>query len=109
MNAIKNRFENEGLIISNAFYGNFESDFTKFEPNTSNCIDIAIPLQLLDQRNHLVIEDFSNLTQFDGIYDPFPDFDKKLLIKYTFQNRQHAAIFDENESIDIPSEDHLVT
>ncbi|CAG2168818.1 unnamed protein product [Oppiella nova] len=101
-----------GLLITRALYGN-ESVIQRFKdgeellPLDEEAFDVMLPLQcLVNTDSTLTITDASK-AQLPGFYDPCMGEDKKLFIRYKFNDNIHEILVDDNQSVNIPSKAHL--
>ncbi|KAK3104741.1 hypothetical protein FSP39_009031 [Pinctada imbricata] len=89
-----------GLIIVKAVYGQLiTQDGVLVE---SQCIDVRVPLQALVKDSQLILMDSKTKSGIPGFYDPCPDEEKSLYIRYTFRNRPHQVTITDSEPIRIP-------
>ncbi|XP_061197810.1 dnaJ homolog subfamily C member 11-like [Saccostrea echinata] len=95
-----------GLIILKALYGQLTTE--DGELAESNCIDVKVPLQALVVESQLIILDSSTKSELPGFYDPCPDQEKSLYIRYNFRNRPHQVTVTDKEPIRLPLQRHVM-
>ncbi|CAH3016204.1 unnamed protein product [Porites evermanni] len=95
-----------GLIIVNAWYGHLVSIGESSQDSRrgpSKVIDVTVPVQcqVKDSRLFLTESSKSNLS---GFYDPCPDEEKMLRIRYLFREAVHEVTVGDNEPVRIPKQ-----
>lgn len=97
-----------GLVIVNAWYGNFlsfnESDFNN-PYRVNKVIDVTIPLQCQVKDSKLFLAEGPKV-QLNGFYDPCIGEDKSLRVRYLFRDAVHEVTIDEKEPLRIPKQSH---
>ena len=97
-----------GLIISNAWYGNFFS-FNENDLNNpyriNKVIDVTVALQCLVKDSKLILTEGCK-AQINGFYDPCIGEEKSLRVRYLFRDSQHEVTIDENAPFAIPRQSH---
>lgn len=94
-----------GLIITEARYFPIEDSGA---PITDISIDVTIPIQALVHNSQLIIPGGRSKSILQGFYDPLPEFDKRLSVRYEFRGREHYAEVSENAPLLLPLESHVV-
>ncbi|KAL5013903.1 hypothetical protein ScPMuIL_008173 [Solemya velum] len=105
--SVESEERRSGLIISKAFYGKLAS-VEERDLADSHCIDVVVPLQAFVKESKLILEEYSTKSDLPGFYDPCIGEDKKLYIRYRFRKRYHQVTLNDNESIRLPQEKHLM-
>ncbi|XP_054165299.1 dnaJ homolog subfamily C member 11-like [Oppia nitens] len=105
--------EKKGLIIDRALYGS-ESAIDRFKDNEETlsldeeAFDVVLPLQcLVNNDSTLTLTDASK-AQLPGFYDPCMGEDKKLYIRYKYNERIHQILIDDSQALHIPAKVHLI-
>ena len=100
--------EKKGLVIVRALYGlesviNEYKDNEDLVPSDVEAFEVVIPLQcLVNPDSTLTLTDASK-AQLPGFYDPSMGDEKKLFIKYKFEDNLHQVFVDDSKPIFIPS------
>jgi len=99
-----------GLVIVNAWYGHLvtmgeSSQDTHRGP--SKVIDVTVPVQcqVKDSRLFLTESSKSNLS---GFYDPCPEEEKMLRIRYLFREALHEVTVSDTEPVRIPKQSYKI-
>lgn len=99
-----------GLVIVNAWYGHLVSmgeSSVGVHRGPSKVIDVTVPVQcqVKDSRLFLTESSKSNLS---GFYDPCPEEEKMLRIRYLFRDAMHEVTYGDNEAVRIPKQSHKI-
>ena len=104
--------EKNGLIIVRAIYGS-EVVIDKYKDNEDlvpleeEGFEVVIALQCLVNSDSTLTITNSSKSQIPGFYDPCMGEDKKLYIKYRYNNKLHQILVDDTESVALPSKGNL--
>lgn len=97
-----------GLVIVNAWYGNFFS-FNENDLNNpyrvNKVIDVTLALQCQVKDSKLFLTEGCK-AQINGFYDPCIGEEKSLRVRYLFRDTLHEVTIDENEPLAIPRQSH---
>ncbi|CAG2105090.1 unnamed protein product, partial [Medioppia subpectinata] len=109
--------QKKGLLITRALYGNrlaierLEESDADIDEDEEEVYDVVLPLQcLVNSDSTLTITD-SSKGQLPGFYDPCIGEDKRLLIRYSYNDNIHQIVVEDNQSVNIPSKvvsQHLI-
>ncbi|XP_015749990.1 PREDICTED: dnaJ homolog subfamily C member 11-like [Acropora digitifera] len=99
-----------GLVIVNAWYGHLvamEESAQEIHRVPSKVIDVTVPVQcqVKDSRLFLTESSKSNLS---GFYDPCPEEEKMLRIRYLFREAIHEVTVGDEEPVKIPKQSHKI-
>jgi len=99
-----------GLVVVNAWYGHLVSMGESSEGvhrGPSKVIDVTVPVQcqVKDSRLFLTESPKSNLS---GFYDPCPEEEKMLRIRYLFRDAMHEVTYGDKEPVRIPKQSHKI-
>ncbi|XP_023330820.1 dnaJ homolog subfamily C member 11 isoform X2 [Eurytemora carolleeae] len=107
-----------GLVILYAAYGLLATDGGELKPEFKNIdnnseenssfIDITVPLQCTVEDSRLILWEGSKCN-LPGVWDPAPEDDKYILIKYLYQNSVHQVFCPETGSIKLPKTAHRIS
>lgn len=92
-----------GLIIVQAVYGLLVG--TVEEGDAVPMIDVTVPLQCLVKESALKLHGASK-ANLVGFYDPCPDEEKVLRVRYRFQGELHEVTIDDDKELKIPLSKH---
>ncbi|CAO3623679.1 unnamed protein product [Cunninghamella blakesleeana] len=98
----------DGLVLVKALYGHLEYINEDNEELPEGVIDVTIVLQAMVNESRLTIPSGHSKTNICGFYDPCLGEQKKLLVKYRFQNQLHQAIVKDNAALIVPMRAHLI-
>jgi DnaJ family protein C protein 11 len=90
-----------GLVITEAYYGSISSE----RELSSEIINVKIPLQCLVKSSKLLLPSGCK-SQLPGFYDPAPGEEKKLLIRYTYNEQAHESLSRDTDAIKLPKLSH---
>lgn len=99
-----------GVVIVSAWYGHLvtmgESSH-EVHRGPSKVIDVTVPVQcqVKDSRLFLTESSKSNLT---GFYDPCPEEEKMLRIRYLFRGAVHEVTVGDKEPVRLPKQSHKI-
>jgi DnaJ family protein C protein 11 len=97
-----------GLIIIQAWYGNVKKEAEgDTQDGNSSIVDVTVPLQYLVEESQLHLQGGPKAGLL-GFFDPCPDEDKQLYIRYLFQDKLHHVTIQEWEALDIPKKKDIV-
>ncbi|XP_031556851.1 dnaJ homolog subfamily C member 11-like [Actinia tenebrosa] len=100
-----------GLIIISALYGNLVSmdntDHYSHGRSKPCVIDVTIPVQCQVKDSRLFLTDV-NKYNLSGFYDPCPDEEKLLRIRYEFRDVVHEVTVADSEPVKLPKQSHKV-
>ena len=92
---------NKGLIITEAFYGCMSVE----RELSHEIIDVTVPLQCLVKQSKLLLPSGCK-SQLPGFYDPAPGEDKKLLIRYLYNEIAHECLSRNADAVKLPKLSH---
>ena len=85
-----------GIIIIEAWYGNFGSRYPQIA-------DVTIPVQNLVSNNRLLFQSKVSKSGLEGFYDPCPNKRKELWIHYQFQGKSnHTVLVGDRQPFSLP-------
>ncbi|ORX91718.1 DnaJ-domain-containing protein [Basidiobolus meristosporus CBS 931.73] len=87
-----------GLVITQALYGNFEE---------SRTIDVTIAVQALVNNSQLIIAGGHSKSNIIGFYDPCFGSRKQLNISYKFQGQEHQVTIGDTSPLACPIREHM--
>ncbi|XP_052760863.1 dnaJ homolog subfamily C member 11-like [Mya arenaria] len=96
-----------GLIIITAVYGKLSSE-SPSDLQSADCIDVTVQLQALVKDSKLISPEKNSKSDLPGFYDPCYGEDKKLYIKYKFRKKLHHTTLNDQDSIRLPQQRHLL-
>ncbi|XP_068753709.1 dnaJ homolog subfamily C member 11-like isoform X2 [Montipora capricornis] len=99
-----------GLVIVNAWYGHLvtmEESSNEAHRRPTKVIDVTVPVQcqVKDSRLFLTESSKSNLS---GFYDPCPEEEKMLRVRYLFREAIHEVTVGDEEPVKIPKQSHKI-
>ncbi|XP_001625184.2 dnaJ homolog subfamily C member 11 isoform X2 [Nematostella vectensis] len=103
--------QRHGLVIVHAWYGNLVSmdeshDGQRTVHSThAQVIDVTVPVQCQVRESRLFLAEGPK-HNLSGFYDPCPNQDKLLRIRYEFRDALHEVTIGELETIRIPKQSH---
>ncbi|KAM7273451.1 hypothetical protein ACFE04_028115 [Oxalis oulophora] len=108
--------ETGGLVITKALYGNSKALKKENESNRdtnneldSQIIDVTLPLNfLVNDSGQLKLHEGVKKSGIMGFCDPCPGEPKKLLVEYTFADKNFEVVVDDLEELQIPQEAHRI-
>lgn len=95
----------KGLVIVSAKYGS-DNEITEGRFNSNLVIDVSQALQYMVNDSRLIIPSGTSKSKYLGFYDPCPDKNKKLIIRYLYQEILHEWIFEDLDEINLPQRFH---
>nr|XP_058958822.1 dnaJ homolog subfamily C member 11-like [Pocillopora verrucosa] len=99
-----------GLIIVNAWYGHLVSmdESTQgVNRGPSKVIDVTVPVQCQVKDSRLFLTE-SSKCNLSGFYDPCPEEEKLLKIRYLFRDAVHEVTYGDEEPVRIPKQSHQI-
>ncbi|KAL9971144.1 hypothetical protein ACROYT_G023633 [Oculina patagonica] len=99
-----------GLVIVNAWYGHLVSmgeSSHGVHRGPSKVIDVTIPVQCQVKDSRLFLTECSK-SNLSGFYDPCPEEEKMLRIRYLFRDALHEVTFGDKEPVRIPKQSHKI-
>eukprot|EP00049_Salpingoeca_infusionum_P001346 m.47479 g.47479 ORF g.47479 m.47479 type:complete len:655 (-) comp10983_c0_seq1:205-2169(-) len=100
--------EIHGLVIRQAWYGQLVADASAASDREETCVvDVTIPLQCLVKNSRLELQATSKANMV-GFYDPCLDEPKKLRVVYSFRQKLHEVVVDDQAELRIPQRQHLI-
>ncbi|CAG8650906.1 5508_t:CDS:10, partial [Racocetra persica] len=95
--------KNNGLIILEAWYGNFSHiKEASTENHYDDVFDVKIPIQALVFESQLIIPGGRSKSNIIGFYDPCMGERKQLKINYYFQRKLHEVIVEDKAPVACP-------
>ncbi len=110
-----NELSQNGLLIDDAWFGDstyIENLSTVIQnPNIMDLPIINVTRQLQCQVNNskIVFITGDSMILLSGFYDPCPDTQKKLYVRYYFRGKRHEVVIDDKQKLLLPLKSHLVT
>lgn len=97
-----------GLVVLSALYGQLIVSGPVIEDDVSLVVDVTIPVQCLVKGSQLRIQEGTK-ARLLGFYDPCPDEDKQLKVRYRCMGRVHEVTIDDQDALIAPQRRHIVT
>ncbi|CAG8442147.1 2692_t:CDS:10 [Ambispora gerdemannii] len=98
----------EGLVILEAYYGNFKQTSGVSALDNQFIVDVTIPVQALVNDSQMTIPGGRSKSSIMGFYDPCMGEPKQLKIKYMFKRKIHEIIIDDLAPLACPLRSHII-
>eukprot|EP01029_Cantina_marsupialis_P027948 TRINITY_DN774217_c0_g1_i1.p1 TRINITY_DN774217_c0_g1~~TRINITY_DN774217_c0_g1_i1.p1 ORF type:complete len:254 (-),score=60.26 TRINITY_DN774217_c0_g1_i1:217-978(-) len=98
-----------GLVITQATYMTCGSFGPKSKQNEEQDVTLSLQSLVDDRTSVLILPEGKSKSTLNGFYDPAPNKEKILEVRYLFKNQPHKARVLDWESLVIPNKSHLTS